>query len=85
MVLEKELRVQRELHHYPVGNGTELRQWACLEHTGDLKSHFHSDTLLRDPSYSKKAKLLMVPLFLGAIFFQTTIEIKLKLELIRIL
>lgn len=71
MVLEKELRVERERHHYPAGNRTELRHWACLEHTGDLKSYFHSDTLLlKDHSSSQKAKLLIVPHPLKVNFFK---------------
>ena len=69
MELEKELRV---LHPDPQAAGSELCHTELTLSKRDYKAHPHRDILLR------KLHLLIVPLPMGAIFFQTTTPTELE-------
>lgn len=65
VVLEKELSV---LQLHPQAADANVSLGVALS-TGDLRAHPHSDTL--PPT---RPRLLIVPLPMGAIFFQTTTQ-----------
>lgn len=77
VLVQKELRVEEELHLDPAGNRRWTKTWVCLEHRWDPKAHSHSDVLLQQDH-------LIVPLpvsLWGPITFELPRKCFLKLDL----